>query len=1140
MQIPPVRVTELYYLGQWVPVSYLARGTVTIARGFGSEAGGSSRPDPTNGTLILDNRGGDLAPLDPEGVLYGLIGRNTPLRYSVEAGSPWLYLPGSTASGGDRITTPAAAALSVTGDLDVRVEAAATDWARPQMLAVRIATAGTNRCWALELGTAGRLVLIWHPDGTTLRRVATATAPVPAHRGQRITVRATLDADNGAAGCTVRFWWSRGIAGPWEPVGDPVVLAGTTAVHHGTAAPLEVGHGSQFNALPDGSALGAFTGAVYRVQLRAGIDGPLRADLDLAAGQTGATTITDTTGLLWTLQRGAYFTRRHVRLVGEIPAWPQEHDASGADAIVPIAPTGITRRLAAGAKPLGSAIARFFAAPREALIACWPLTDGDRALAGAPLAGTSPARAVIASGTGVPGWSGGTLADWIEPVLQAPSQTVGYVTAPVPFDGAARVEGWCAEWVRSGASRDETLVVEDRGYGTDVDPRYDLRVQISADGTVRITRVITTTDTSSTALVATGESLVPFTPGPHHIRLTTIPAGATTGVQVHIDGTLVLSATVGEGIREARALMLAWDTNPVGPDGGGTPALGYLSYWSRLGAPSPAQIYATLAGYAGETAGARVVRTAQEKGIPVSASGVIAEQTRLGPQYQETLLDALAEAGDADHGLVLEQRDALALVYRGRDTLYNQTPALVLDYATGVISPPFRPAPDDKASENDVTVVRKGGSPGRAVLTEGPLSIQDPPAGVGLYDVSHTLNLYDDGQPAQHAGWMLHLGTHPGTRYAKITLNLGNPRVAALVDQILRADVGDVLRILNPPRSHGPGPVDLLIRGYTETCGPDGWTIVFTCAPGGPWTVAVLDDPIGGRADTSGSLTLAAVSSSATALEVATTTGPLWTTDPADWPFDVAVGGEVMRVTAVAPRLADTFGRTVTGGWGAPPDGQPWQVYGGGAADFSVSGGLGRITHAATNTPRMAVIPVPSVGIYVSVDVSATVGAPLATGASTYIALLCRATGVDTYYSARLELTTTGAVLLSLRKMIDTETELAGVTVPGLTHSAAVRIAVRLQITGTVLRARAWAATGTEPTIWHVAAEDFSLTGSSPVGIRTLLGTGATGLPVTVTVDDLVERRHQRLTVTRSVNGITKPHLAQAAVRLANPSILAL
>src|SRR5690606_8602199 len=126
-------------------------------------------------------------------------------------------------------------------------------------------------------------------------------------------------------------------------------------------------------------------------------------------------------------------------------------------------------------------------------------------------------------------------------------------------------------------------------------------------------------------------------------------------------------------------------------------------------------------------------------------------------------------------------------------TLWNQPPALTLDYNAGLISPPFKPVDDDRLTENDVSVKREYGSyPATAVLEEGELSVLPPEeGGVGRYDTEYTYSLYTDEQAAQVAYMRLHLGTYAGVRYTRITLNLANERVFAHVDDILRVDVGD-------------------------------------------------------------------------------------------------------------------------------------------------------------------------------------------------------------------------------------------------------------------------------------------------------------------------------------------------------------
>src|SRR3546814_14058724 len=66
-------------------------------------------------------------------------------------------------------------------------------------------------------------------------------------------------------------------------------------------------------------------------------------------------------------------------------------------------------------------------------------------------------------------------------------------------------------------------------------------------------------------------------------------------------------------------------------------------------------------------------------------------------------------------------------------------------------------------------------------------------------------------------------------RYTRITLDLANPRVYAMLHKILRAEIGDKIRLFNIPKDHGPGPVDVLIQGYEEIISPDEWSITFNC-----------------------------------------------------------------------------------------------------------------------------------------------------------------------------------------------------------------------------------------------------------------------------------------------------------------------
>lgn len=233
--------------------------------------------------------------------------------------------------------------------------------------------------------------------------------------------------------------------------------------------------------------------------------------------------------------------------------------------------------------------------------------------------------------------------------------------------------------------------------------------------------------------------------------------------------------------------------------------------------------------------------------------------------------------------------------------------AIVLDYAAGHVSAPFEPVEDDQRLANDVTAKRERGSEYRATLNEGPLSVQDPPDGVGRYETSVTLNTANDRQLWDQARWRVHVGTWDDARYPTVTVNLAaNP---GLIENVTSRDSGDALQVINPPPWLPPEPIDLLIEGYDERLNAHAWDVTFNASSGGPWIIGEIADPgtdVGtrepNRTDTDGAELAAAVGAGDTVLSVTTTRGPRWVTtaeEPGAFPLDVMVAGEVVRVVSI-------------------------------------------------------------------------------------------------------------------------------------------------------------------------------------------------------------------------------------------------
>jgi hypothetical protein len=141
---------------------------------------------------------------------------------------------------------------------------------------------------------------------------------------------------------------------------------------------------------------------------------------------------------------------------------------------------------------------------------------------------------------------------------------------------------------------------------------------------------------------------------------------------------------------------------------------------------------------------------------------------------------------------------------------------------------------------------------------------------------------------------------------------------------------------------------------------------------------------------------------------------------------------------------------------------------------------------------------------------------------------------------ARVDFTTSAGIALTLRKRVaNVETQLATYTSP-LTHTAGTFYRVRLRAQGTSLKAKIWAVSAPEPTVWHVEATDSALTAAANIGTRSFANTGSTAVSPQLRFDNFQTVTPQRMTVTRSVNAVTKAHQAGTEVRVANPARVAL
>lgn len=216
--------------------------------------------------------------------------------------------------------------------------------------------------------------------------------------------------------------------------------------------------------------------------------------------------------------------------------------------------------------------------------------------------------------------------------------------------------------------------------------------------------------------------------------------------------------------------------------------------------------------------------------------------------------------------------------------------------------------------------------------------------------------------------------------------------------------------------------------------------------------------------------------------------------------------GRYEYVPLTNPLLAqDTFTRSVTGGLGTPDLGGAYTLIGT-AANMTVDGSKAVFAHSVANAPLGGVLQ--NNVLNVTATCRVMVGT-LPSGSSATFQLIARWFDSSNYIRVPLKVFVNKVSLAIEEVVAGSPTVVVADTTTGLTQAGGTWYRVRAQVTsqdGTdvVIRARAWLDGNTEPTTWLVQYRSTTATllGPGAFGYRTVLGTGITGGPYSLNVDD--------------------------------------
>ncbi len=297
-------------------------------------------------------------------------------------------------------------------------------------------------------------------------------------------------------------------------------------------------------------------------------------------------------------------------------------------------------------------------------------------------------------------------------------------------------------------------------------------------------------------------------------------------------------------------------------------------------------------GYRGERAGTRFLRLCAEQGITRFVIGGSTNTPPMGPQRVDSFLNLLKEIRETDGGRIDDERFDIALTMTVREALYNQTPALTLDFAASEVAYPFRPILGDQAVANAVTAKNTQGSEVTRSLTTGPMSTQAPPAGVGRYEKTVDVNYADEiTDLASRADWELAKGTLQTRRYEEVVVDLlANPHLAAAASALRE---GNVIQIDNA----APDAILLVVVGMVERIDGVKRTITFQTEPYDIWNIGEWDDGIARYDSRTATVNSSQTTTSTNWSVKATAANDVWSTAT---PYDWMVGGERVTVTAMS------------------------------------------------------------------------------------------------------------------------------------------------------------------------------------------------------------------------------------------------
>lgn len=255
---------------------------------------------------------------------------------------------------------------------------------------------------------------------------------------------------------------------------------------------------------------------------------------------------------------------------------------------------------------------------------------------------------------------------------------------------------------------------------------------------------------------------------------------------------------------------------------------------------------AVLNGFAGERTDERLTRTLGWAGV---AAAEVSTDTGVETMtYQKTsgqsVVDALRDVESTESGILYDAPDG-RVRFRNRSHRYTAPVAATFDMAAQHGGADYAPKLDRSTLANDVTAENPTtGETARSVDTAS-----SDEYGIATSSARVTANTSDP--LFQKASWLVASYAEPRARVPSLTVDvLAHVEGTPSAETVLDLTVSSHIQVTNQPTQAAGTTADYFIEGYTETVGPESYSITYNLSPAHPYlSVLILDDTTRGTLD---------------------------------------------------------------------------------------------------------------------------------------------------------------------------------------------------------------------------------------------------------------------------------------------------